>query len=1050
MKKVVRQVGKWMCLAAVWGLSGNSLYAQQFAMIKTDPSPVQGNNGQSSWSLKQMISELESRFDVHIIYNIKAVEDKQVSKDFAPEAGIEKTLNKLLEPHQLRYEKLKDGVFVIVMPKEDTRASGQGTTDADQATASMQSLLGKIAYRFDNISSATAEQTVSGRVTSADDNTALPGVSVVVKGSTTGTVTDGEGKYRITVPGPESVLVFSFVGYLNEEIPVGTKGTIDVKLVTDIKALSEVVVVGYGTQKKSQLTGAIASVSSKEISELPITNAQQALQGRVPGVDVVSNGNRPGSGVSVRIRGRRSFNAGNEPLYVIDGIPLVGDMNDINPNDIESMEILKDASATAIYGSRGANGVVLITTKRGKAGKTAVSYDGYYGISSSMGKIDMMDGAQFAEYVRESRRTTGKYPEGVSEQADKALFNPVEFESIQLGRWFDYQDMIIRNGHQQSHQLGVQGGSEKTTFALSGNVFNEVGIVPGQDFNRYTFRLNLDHQLTSRIKLGTSTLAVYNIRNEGSEGRAIGEALSNSPLAMPYDENGKLIFVPIPDGQRTNPLNEIVPGAYITENRRYRIFPSVYGEFKVIDGLTYRVNFGPDNQSRRFGRFRGSLTNERKGGDPTAQSASWNTFAYTLENVVNYSKTFNSVHSLNVTGLYSIQKQREDYQFISARGGVESQEFYNIGAAPYVEGYGTYLEEWAILSYMGRVNYGFNDKYLLTLTGRADGSSRFAPGRKWGFFPSVALAWNLTKENFMQGLGFIDNLKLRVSYGLTGNTGIDPYQTQSRIFRTTYAFGNQGAYGYRPGLLPNENLTWEKTASANAGIDFGFFKGRISGSLDVYQQNTTDLLMERQLPTSGGYASILENIGATRNTGIELGLSTVNLDMANGLRWTTDLSFYSNKEEIVELYGGKNNDVGNRWFIGQPLTVFYDYKMAGSWQLDVVDQAKQYQREPGEIKLHDLAGRDADGNLVPGPDGKISETDDRVILGSDIPKWTGGITNRFEFKGVDFSFFIFARQGSMIRSLFHNSYKNLFGLYNKLDVDYCTPSNPTNAYPIPN
>ncbi len=1045
MKKVVRRLGHWLCLVAVGGLS-TFVQARQYALVTDTPVPVQSETRETGRTLKQTLSDLEVRFKVHILYNVKSIENKQVSGRFSPADGIENTLEKLLEPHQLRFEKLKPDVYVIVMPKSDKQAIRQIERENLPAAGStdMASLVKTINLHLPApATEANAEVAISGRVVSADDNSGLPGVSVVVKGTTAGTVTDGDGRYKLNVPGPASVLVFSFVGYLSEEVTVGNRTTIDMKMAADIKALSEVVVVGYGTQKKSQLTGAIASVSNKEISELPIANAQQALQGRAPGVDVVTNSNKPGAGVSVRIRGRRSFSAGNEPLFVVDGIPLSGGINDINPQDIQSMEILKDASATAIYGSRGANGVVIITTKRGRAGEMSVTYDGYYGVSSSLGRIDMMNGPEFAEYKRESRRSVDINKDGRPDydnndpDADSKLFEPIELESIAAGRTTDYQDLMLRNGNQQSHQLGILGGSENTLFSLSGNYFNEQGIIPGQDFTRYTFRVNIDQNISKRIKVGTSTLFAYSIRN-GEGLNPFDDALSENPLGVPYDANGELIFLPTKDGLRTNPLNEIVPGAYVDDRRKTRIFNSIYGSWNILDGLNLRVNFGPDFELERRGRFQASLTNARRQGDPAAEREDWTKITYTLENILNYKKTFGEIHALDLTGLYSIQRFREDAAGIAVRGvPAETQQFYNLGQAPIIGGVGSFLEEWTIASYMGRLNYGFKDRYFITLTGRADGSSRFAPGNKWGFFPSLALAWNIGEESFIKNLGFIDNLKLRGSYGITGNTGINPYQTQPLLGRTTYAFGTAGAYGFRPVSISNPNLTWETTASVNAGLDFGFLDGRISGSLDVYQQNTTDLLMERQLPLTSGFGIVLENVGATRNTGIELAVSTVNLDLPNGLRWSTDLNFYSNREEIVQLYGGTQDDVGNSWFIGKPLTVFYDYEKSGIWQLGEEDAAKQYGEEIGQIKIKDQNN-----------DGKINSAD-RVILGSDIPQWAGGITNRFEFKGFDLSVFLNIRQGSLVRSLFHDNFNLLAGRYNNLDVDYWTPTNPTNAYPQP-
>ncbi|MBA4141050.1 MAG: TonB-dependent receptor, partial [Segetibacter sp.] len=765
----------------------------------------------------------------------------------------------------------------------------------------------------------------------------------------------------------------------------------------------------------------------------------QALQGRVAGLYAVTNGYRPGSDVTIRIRGNRSFSAGNDPLYVVDGIPLTGGLGDINPNDIESMDVLKDASATAIYGSRGANGVIIITTRRGKSGKPVVSYDAYVGIVKPLGRAEVFNGEEFAEYKRESRRTSGKYKDSNRDSSDRALFEPVELESMRLGRYTDYQDLIIRNGIQTSHQLGVSGGNEITKYGMSLGYYKDEGIISIQNFTRYTLRINLDQQLGKRVKAGASILGSYSIRN-GFNLNPFDDVLAENPLGVPYDSLGRLIFLPTTDGQRTNPLNELVPGAYLDENKRFRLFASLYGEVEIARGLKYRLNFGPDLIQSREGRFNGSLTQDRKGGDPTASASEHFITSYTLENILTYNKTFQKVHSLNFTGLYSVQTRGLDSSNSSVQGvPIADMGFSNLGAAPIINGVGSRYEKWSILSYMARLNYVYDGRYLLTLTGRADGSSRFAPGQKWGFFPSVAVGWNISNESFMQNSRVFDLLKLRASYGQTANTGINPYVTLGGLTRTTYAFGSNGAYGYRPNAIPNSNLKWESTASANVGLDFGLLRTRITGSVEWYQQNTHDLLLQRQLPITSGFASVLENIGSTRNTGYELTISSSNIsNKANGFTWSTDLNLAHNKEEIVELYGGRKDDVGNSWFIGQPIRVIYDYEKIGIWQLGDKDMAATYSQKPGQIRIKDQNN-----------DGKINAAD-RVILGSDLPKLSGGLTNRFTYKGFDLAVFVFARFGSTINSGFHDGgWTALQGRYNNLKVDYWTESNPTNRYPRP-
>ncbi len=909
------------------------------------------------------------------------------------------------------------------------------------------------------------ERAITGRVTA--DNSGLPGANVAVKGTSRGTTTDADGNFKISLPAGSAVIVFSSVGFLSKEVTAGNQTTINVSLEADTRSLSEIVVVGYGTQKKSQLTGAISSVSAKQITELPITNIGQALQGRVAGVDVAQSGSRPGSTPTIRIRGRRSFNAGNNPLYVVDGIPLTGDRNelssnrpfdfvsggyeDINPNDVASTEILKDASATAIYGARGANGVVLITTKRGNSnGKTTISYDNYVGVTDPLDKVKLFSGPEFTEFVREAYRTSGNYkdasgnpvPTGVADAfADSKVAvlggDPAVAAGIAANRNTDWQSLMLRQGQQQNHSIGIQGGNEKTQFYISTGYFQDKGISAGLDYTRYTLRANIDHQINRVFKVGISSHLMYSLRN-GAGLNPYGFTLQQNPLGRPYDDNGNLIFAPTNDALLTNPLAEIVPGAQIDEQKKYRILTSIYAEAKIMDGLTYRVNFGPDFSIRRDGRFIGAQTNERKGGDPQARTTSQFGFNYTLENILNYSKTVGK-HSLNVTALQSIQRDNFETNNISVQGvPAESQQYFNEGNASLVLGVGSNLIQWTINSYMARVNYDYDDRFLITMTARRDGSSRFGVNTKYGTFPGVAVAWNISNEAFLKGVTWLDQLKLRASRGSVGNQGVSPYQTQGLLGRTIYAFGTNAAYGYRPNTIGNPDLKWETSTSTNFGVDFSLWRGRVAGSVELYQTNTKDLLLSDQLPTSIGFNAVTRNVGETRNKGIEVTLSTVNVNTTGGFKWSTDLQFTKNQEAILSLYNGAIDDLGNKWFIGKPLTAQFDYKKAGIWQTAEADAAKSYGFVPGQIKVQDTNG---DGKITP---------DDRVYLGSEIPSWSGGITNRFSYKGFDLSFFVYARIGSTIRSGFHENRNALAGRYEQIKVDYWTPNNPTNEFPRPN
>lgn len=892
------------------------------------------------------------------------------------------------------------------------------------------------------ISNFQQQKNVSGKVTDPS-GVPLPGVSVVVKGTSQGTITDVNGIYSLSNITSEATLVFSFVGMKMEEIKTGGQSAINVTMEEESIGIEEVVAVGYGTLKRSDITGAMSSVNTKTLKTVPVTNAQQILQGRAAGVYVTQTSNKPGSEPSVLIRGRRSIHAGNEPLYVIDGMPLSGGFNDISPNDIESMQVLKDASATAIYGSRGANGVIIITTKRGKTGSPAsLSYNSYFGVTRVTRHADVMTGEEFVEFKRDANRTTGVYNDADPQASDAKIFETGELDAIANSRFTPWHELITREGFTQNHELNILGGSKTTRYNISFNYFDDKGYFKGQDYTRYNTRVNLDQDISPRVKIGLSILGSFSERNGGGVNPYMA-AVVQTPLGSAYDENGNIKEFPTGDALMYNPLANFEKDAIINLEKRFRLLTSMYGEAELSKGLKFRVNFGPDLINSRTGNFAASKTTTNQGALPSANSSESFVFSYTLENILTYDKLLGNKHKINFTGLYSIQDRTLESSNIGVKDlPVESVEYYNMGAARTITGVGSNYEKWTILSYMGRLNYSFDNRFLLTLTGRADGSSRFAPGHKWGFFPSAALAYNIGNEEYMKNISWLSNLKVRTSYGVTGNTGIDPYQTQGLLNPTSYDFNGVAAFGRYPGTIRNEKLRWESTASLNAGIDFGFLDNRIAGSLEGYRSTTTDLLLPRLLPNSTGFSGVTTNVGSTRNTGFELTLSARNVvsNKRNGFEWTSDLILANNREEILELSQGKVDDVGNARFIGQPISVVFDYEKIGIWQLGEEALAKQFSSSVGQIKI-------ADRNL----NGKI-DPDDRMILGTTVPKWTYGFNNYLSYKGFDLSVFLVARTGNLISSVFHKVPNNsiaLGGRYNGLDVDYWTPTNPTNAYPRP-
>ncbi|HMJ67625.1 MAG TPA: TonB-dependent receptor [Cyclobacteriaceae bacterium] len=890
---------------------------------------------------------------------------------------------------------------------------------------------------------------VSGKVTAAASPEGIPGVTIVLKGTTLGTTTDMNGDYRIEISDASTVLVFSSIGYNTQEMAVGNQTTIDVTLVESLTSLEEIVVVGYGTQKKSDVTGAVASISEKSLREMPaVTSPAQLLQGRVSGVDVTNAGNRPGDGVAIQIRGKRSFAAGNDPLFVIDGIPVTGDaLNSINPSDIVSMDVLKDASSTAIYGSRGANGVIIVTTKRGTPGQVKINYNSSYGIQKIMKYPNLMNGEEFAEYKRESRRSIGQYDDN-NPNADAILFHPTELESIKTGRETDWYKLFIENGYVHTQNLSISGGTENTKYNVSLGMFDNKGIIPNQKFTRYNTRINLDQKIGKSVTFGISSLGTFSIANAldvdplAGAGSDYG-AFSENPLGTPYDANGALVFRNTPgDGNRTNPLYDVDPDNVINLRKSFRLFNSAYAEVKLAKGLKFRMNFGPDLLYGSLGNFRGSLTQVNAGGLSTAQSENKFTLNTTWENIVTYNTTIAEKHRFDFTGLYSRQSKTTEVFANEVRGlPVDAFEYYNMGAASSYQSITSGYEKWSIASYMARFNYVYNDRYLVTLTGRADGSSKFAEGNKWGYFPSVALGWNIANEDFFSDNKVFSNLRLRASYGSTGNEGILPYQTQGLLLRTGYQFGDTPAFGYTPSTIRNSNLKWETTTTLNFGLDYELFQGRISGALEVYQSNTKDLLLPRLLPNTSGFSSVLTNVGATRNTGIELIVSSINIpaNKPGDFTWNTDFNISKNKEQIIELSQGKVDDVGNLRFIGQPITVFYDFERVGIWQTGEQTEAATMSSGVGYIKVADQNG-----------DGVISPNDDRKILGSSVPAFISGMTNRFTYKRFNLSIVAYARIGHMIEDLSYGANRFGSGRVNMFDLDYWTPTNPTNYIPRPN
>lgn len=870
---------------------------------------------------------------------------------------------------------------------------------------------------------------VSGKVTSSDDGAGLPGVTVIVRGSTVGTTTDSEGVFSLNVPDPNGILVFSFIGYTTQEVAINGRSTVDVFLKADVSELTEVVVIGYGEVKKSNVTGSIVSVKAEDLTRVPAGNVMESLQGSVPGMDVTRTSGAAGGNVSVRVRGQRSLTGSNEPLFIVDGIQY-NSINDLNQNDIASMEVLKDAASTAIYGSRGANGVIIITTKKGSEGKTKVSFNSYAGVSSIVGYPSMQNGAEYAAQRREANRTSGKWN---SPADDPAIFSVAELDNINAGKSTNWNDLMLHDGSQQEYQIGLSSGNDKTSIYVSLDYYKEKGLFKNDELSRYSFRTNIDHRISEKFKIGTQNQFTYYIQDRRRD--PLNTANKLSPLEDAYDSAGNVI--PWLNNNKTvNPLMDEEGDNYQNNNITSRLFTSFYLEFKPIKDLTFRSLIGVTNVTSRDGIYAASLTVARNGQKPLTNYLNTNSLGINLENVLTYSKRFND-HSFTLTGVQSLLRNKIEAhnssgvnQLIAAQGyyGLVNSTEQLISGAPYTEN--------ALLSYTGRLQYDFKERYLLTIVGRSDGASQLSPGKKWDFFPSVSAAWRIAEENFMTNVPAVSDLKLRLSYGRAGNYAVGEYATQSNLARVPVAYDERFSVGYiLDTKLGNDDLGWEISTTFNTGVDFGLFSNRLTGSVDVFKTKTDNLLLERLLPSSSGATKIFQNIGKTETTGIEIALSAVAVK-TDKFTWRVGASWFNTKEEIVELATG-SNDVANRWFIGEPTQAFYDYEKVGIWQSGDLDQATVFGQKPGEIRVKDQNN-----------DNVIDQAKDRVIVGSPRPKWIGNFTSDVQYGNFDFSFQLFARWGQTIQYDFANIYDPTAN-ENSIRHNYWTPENPTNEYPRP-
>lgn len=877
------------------------------------------------------------------------------------------------------------------------------------------------------------DRKISGQVSDAKNGETLIGVTVQIKGTFRGTSTDANGKFSLSIPANISspVLLLNYVGFQKLEINAGTQSNLNIKMTPEQNDLNEVVVVGYGTVKKRDLTGSVVSIKGDEIAKVPSANPLESIQGKVPGVDITRTSGAASSGVNINIRGTRSMTAGNGPLIIVDGVQYAS-IQDINPNDIASMEILKDASSTAIYGSRGANGVILITTKKGISGEATISLNSYYGVSKVSRYPSVMDAQQYIALKREANRNTGTWK---SPADDASIFSTAEFNAIQNNEFLDYQGLLFHDGHQQDHQIGVRAGTEKTKVYFSLDYMNEQGVLKKDKSDRYSARLNVDQSIGKIFTTGLQ--AQFTHYEQENRRDPLNQANKVAPLGTIYDAAGNFMFYPL-FGTFVNPLADEQADIYTSETVINRTILSAYMELKPIEGLVIRSNLGANLNSDRLGTYADRYSLDRNGSNPKATYAANNGHLINIENFVTYNKQVKD-HNFTLTGINSMLFKRADS--VSASGEnqlLKSQLFYGLGNT-INQAVNTAYTMNNLLSFAGRLNYAYKGKYLLTLTGRTDGSSKLAEGSKWAFFPSGAIAWRISDEKFLKDNEVISDLKLKYSYGIAGSDNINPYSTQSSLSKIAFAYDDAAALGYtytpRTG---NKQLSWEKTKTSDFGLEISFLKNRISATVDYYDSKTYDLLLNRSLPPSTGYGSVIQNVAKTGNKGLEIYIASKNITTDN-FSWTSSLSFSRNKERIIELAGGAQADVLNNWFVGSPIQSFYDYEKIGNWQADQAAEALKYGQKPGDIRVSDLNG-----------DGKIDAANDRKILGTNRPSWSGGLENTFTYKAWDLNVYVYARMGQMLYADFLRRYDPQGVNNSSTIIDYWTPENATNAYPRPN
>lgn len=915
------------------------------------------------------------------------------------------------------------------------------------------------------ITYAQQKKEIKGTVVDAESGIPLPDVSLSEKGTTNGTATDFDGNFTLNVS-PDAVLVVTYMGFKTQEVSVNGKDVLQISMTPDLEALDEIVVVGYGSIKKTDLTGSVGTVGAEELTERNLTNPLEALQGNVPGVQINNSTGRIGDGFNITIRGKNSFSGNTAPLFIVDGVPT-NDIDFLNPQDIERMDILKDASSTAIYGSRGTNGVVIITTKSGASAKPGlrVSFENFVGVKEVARLPQLMAPQTWWDYHQSAYLATAANDPATGAVSEQTLYNAVVgtqnselLRRVNENESFDWYDAVLKTGIQQNNYLNVSGSSDNGVgYNLGLGYQQETGNVNNESLDKYTFKAGINHDINDKFSLGANLTLTKTNQQLGSD-LAMREAFRLNPFLSPYGLDGELFPLPgkltdengdfiINKTSTYNPILEI--NNTTDEIRRWNAIGSAFFQYNPLEWLSFKTTFSTGLDQSRRGRAWGVLTNRGVSNNNLA-SANINNrenFNYTWDNQVNVNYTFDEEHTFNFLGLYSLFSDRTETSFLNSRNMPFETGFYNVGSGEQSTfNLGSNFLKQTLVSYALRLNYSFRDKYIVTLSNRWDGSSLLSEDNTWDTFPSAAVAWRISEEDFLQEQNTVSNLKLRVSYGFTGNNIISPYSTLNGLDRQTYyGFGDSTNNGWIPSSLANNQLGWEKTREANFGVDFGFFNNRITGSLDVYDRLSDDLLLDQRLPLETGWQDIAANVGSVSNKGVEATLTTRNIQTED-FTWTTMFTFTKNTNRVESIYGQSEvDDIGNNLFIGESIDAHFNYQFDGIWQDDEAAEAATFGMEPGQARVVDANG---DGSFTP---------DDRMILGSTDPGWSGSFFTSVRYKNFDFSASVITNQDVFVFSPFHSNFEDVRDRgRHKLDINWFVPSNdaglparPSNTHPQP-